>query len=325
VYQQDIRQPFEVIVVDNESTDATVPIIREDFSEVRLIVSENRGFGAGNNVGARTARGKYLAFVNPDTIVDLAWLRELIKPLANGGVVTTSKILLLRKPDLINTCGILIHFTGYSFTHGYERPADCFRNLVEVPGISGGAFAIRREDFHRIGGFDEQFFLYVEDTDFSWRARRAGLRIVMVPKSTARHNYDFLIDEKKLYHLEKGRVILLRKHYRVRDWLIYMPSLLVAEFLAWAWAASRGRRYVVAKARATLHGLTSPVYRVCAFPHLRLDLFATWYVPFETFTENARMRLLGRLFNIVFRMNTLGWRRVQRRSLLRFEGDDQRI
>ncbi|MCK5680142.1 glycosyltransferase, partial [bacterium] len=108
---QSFDKEYEIVVVDNGSSDNTCNIIRNEFPTVKLIESENRGFGAGNNLGAKQAGGKYLAFINPDTIADSQWLVELLRPLENRGIVTTSKILLMEEPELVNTCGNVLHFT----------------------------------------------------------------------------------------------------------------------------------------------------------------------------------------------------------------------
>ena len=77
-------------------------------------------------------------------------------------------------PDLLNTCGCDIHICGLTLCRGMGRPRDSYTQIDEVGAISGAAFAIRRELFDKLGGFDEDMFLYLEDIDLSWRARLAG-------------------------------------------------------------------------------------------------------------------------------------------------------
>src|SRR6185295_5368833 len=119
----------EVILVDNASSDGTADVIQTDFPGVTLIRSQtNLGFGAGNNLAARSARGRYLIFLNPDTLVEQGWMEALIGLLDNdaqAGLVT-SRIVLADQPDRINTCGNSVHFTGLTLCRGLGQPREAY-------------------------------------------------------------------------------------------------------------------------------------------------------------------------------------------------------
>lgn len=172
--QEDMAQEDEVIVVDNASQDGTPQAIREHFPWVRVLCSpENVGFGAANNLAAAQARGEYLAFLNPDTTAEPGWLEALIAALEDdpSAGLATPKILLMQDPQRINTCGNDIHISGLTLCRGMGEPSAAFSQLETVSAVSGAAFVVRRALFEAIGGFDPLFFMYMEDTDLSLRAR----------------------------------------------------------------------------------------------------------------------------------------------------------
>jgi len=244
---------YEIIVVDNASTDGSADYVEQDFPQVRAIrTGANLGFGQGNNVGVRWARGKYLAFLNPDTTVEPGWLESLIAALeANPQAgLATSKILLLADPEHINTCGNDVHYTGLTLCRGMEMDASAFPDQSEVGAVSGAAFAIRKEVFEELGGFDEAFFLYMEDTDLSWRARLAGYRCIYVPQSVVHHDYRLHFGPRKTFHQERNRYLMLLKSLRWRTLLVLLPALLLAEAVTWGFVLLRDRRRLVNKLRA---------------------------------------------------------------------------
>ena len=224
--QLDYSSQYDLIIVDNGSTDGTQEFICSFNPEIRLIQSTNQGFGAGNNLGAKHAKGKYLAFVNPDTIVDKLWLEALIKPLeSNSKLVTTSKIVLMDDPSKINTCGNILHFTGFGFVNHFQEQADAFQKDFKVDGISGAAFAMSKENYDKLGGFDEDFFLYMEDVELSWRIRMHQMTIKCITDSIVQHDYRLDMSPQKIEHLEKGRIIILKKYYTTTQWFLLSPSI----------------------------------------------------------------------------------------------------
>ncbi len=224
--------PHEIIVVDNCSSDGTVDYLRDIFPDVLIIESPiNRGYGAGNNLGASFAKGDVLVILNPDTIAEKDWLKELVGPVySNSHIITTPKILTYDGAR-INTCGNINHFTGLTFTRGYNANPSDYSRVENVSGISGACFAIRRSDFLDLGGFDEDFFLYMEDSDLSWRAHLLDFKIIYIPTSIVFHDYFLKLNPEKLYHLEKGRYLILRKYLRWKEVFLCLPSFTLAEIL----------------------------------------------------------------------------------------------
>jgi N-acetylglucosaminyl-diphospho-decaprenol L-rhamnosyltransferase len=193
---------FEVVVVDNASTDGSADAIREyereqtaapqssAFEGLRLLeTGANLGFAAGNNAGARIARGSLLAFLNNDTVVEPDWLARLHAALETRPqfAMATSRLVFLDDPAVVDSAGDGYLRAGGAFKHGYGGPAS--RALVsrEVFGACGGAFLVRRAVYDALGGFDERFFMVYEDVDLSYRARLLGHRCWYAADAVVRH------------------------------------------------------------------------------------------------------------------------------------------
>jgi GT2 family glycosyltransferase len=253
VYRE-LLEADEVIVVDNRSTDGSPQFIREHFPSVRLSENQdNRGFAAACNQGASLARGHVLIFLNQDTEVEPGWLRGLLTGLGEDGAgLTTSKLLLMSQRERIHLSGQEVHFTGLTLGRGFLEPADRFNTPGAVSAVAGASFAIRRELWERLGGFDESLFMYYEETDLSWRARSAGYRCLYTPESVAYHDYrpsepGYL----KLYYSKRNRYVLMLKHWRWRTLLLLFPGILLAEMLDWGQALLIGGVAVRAKIHAS--------------------------------------------------------------------------
>jgi GT2 family glycosyltransferase len=244
---------LEVILVDNDSQDGSADYVEQTFPQVRVIRNEiNGGFSQGNNVGARKARGEYLAFLNPDTVVDPGWLTPLIAALEADprARLATPKIMQLRDEQRINTCGNQIHFTGLTLCRGLGMDESNFSYPEEVDAVSGAAFVIRKQDFKKLGGLDERFFLYMEDTDLSVRARLAGYKCVYVPTSIVYHDYTLYFGPLKTFYQERNRYLMLLKGLRWRTLLVLLPALFMAEVVTWGFTILRDRRRFLNKLRA---------------------------------------------------------------------------
>ena len=243
----------EVIVVDNNSCDGNAEAIEADFPAVRLIRSQkNLGFGGGNNLASREALGEYLVFLNPDTLVQPGWLEALLAPFGSDARIglVTSKILLADEPGTINTCGNAVHFTGLTLCRGLGKPRDAFGERHEVDAVSGAAFAIRRELFETLKGFDEDTFLYMEDTDLSWRARLSGWSCLCAPDSVVLHHYTLRITPLKVFYQERNRYMMLLKTLRWPTLFVLLPGQLLAELITWGFVLYSDRANVMNKLRA---------------------------------------------------------------------------
>ena len=241
----------EVIVVDNGSSDGTAAFLRAQYPTVRLLEGENVGYAGGNNRGASVAQGKWLVFLNPDTRLQPGALAALLAPLANSSAIglTTACIVHMRQPDIVNACGNTIHYTGLTYCRGAGRPSAEYAEAGAVDAVSGAAFAVSRTVFAALGGFDEQFFMYVEDTDLSWRARLAGYRCWYVPRAVVEHDYQPSYTPSKAFYLERNRYMMLLKNLQPATFVRLLPGLSLSECVTWGFLLLKGPHYWLVKLR----------------------------------------------------------------------------
>ena len=225
------RSEFEIVVVDNASMDGTVGMIKKDFPEVVMVVNgENRGFAVANNQALEIAKGKYVLLLNPDTIVHLHSLNNLIKILDENPAIGACG------PKLLDTDGTTCPSVGYVPTFRallYGRTI--FRSLgifrshykkltsdnydydkqADVEQLSGAALMVRRSIMQEVGLMDERFFMYYEDVDLCLRIRKAGWRIAYVSEAVITHTAgrsSIQVSAQKRIMLYCSLFIYFRKH-----------------------------------------------------------------------------------------------------------------
>ncbi|MEV6694748.1 glycosyltransferase family 2 protein [Micromonospora sp. NPDC051196] len=237
----------ELVVVDNGCTGDGIDVVK-GLPGVRVIRPEqNTGFSGGCNLGAAEAGGDWLAFVNSDAVVTPDALAKVTAVAAEPGVgAAMASIRLADNPDLINTSGNPLHFTGLSWAGGNGEPADAHARRTVVPSLSGCCFVISRERWKELGGFATEYFAYHEDTELSLRLWQRGLRLEYVPDAVVRHHYEFSRNALKLYLVERNRLITLLTTYQGRTLALLAPMLLLTEaaMLAAALAGGWGRQKV---------------------------------------------------------------------------------
>ncbi|MFY9484464.1 MAG: glycosyltransferase family 2 protein [Patescibacteria group bacterium] len=187
-----IKQPnFEVIVVDNNSTDRSKQIIKRHGKRVMAIWNnENKGFCAANNQGAKAARGEFLLLLNNDTEVPENLLAILVAKLRQDTTIgiIQPKILLKDEPGHLDSVGGFLTWTGF-LNHVGIHEVDRGQYDSEFPVFSpkGACMMIRNTLFAKVGGFDKDFFAYFEETDLAWRVWLTGKRVVFYPNVSILH------------------------------------------------------------------------------------------------------------------------------------------
>jgi len=305
------RADFEIIVSDNGSGDGSLEFLAERYPAVRVVANgSNIGFCAANNRAADSARGRFLVFLNPDTTVDPDWLTRLIEPFRDPDVgLTTSKILLMKDPDRINTCGNAIHLTGLTLCRGMGKPKETFAAAEDAAAVSGAAFAIRRELFRALGGFDEDYFIYMDETDLSCRAWLAGWRCRTAPQSLVWHDYAMRFGSEKVLRQERNRYQTILKNFRWPTIAALLPGLLLAEAITWAFvlliepAHARKKWQAYAEVARRWREIMRKRRTVQALRIRRdrdLVLRMTWNLDFLQVTSHPLSRLAAVVFNPLF-------------------------
>jgi hypothetical protein len=170
------RNRIEVIVVDNGSTDNSAKFIKKIYPQVNLIENErNLGFCVGNNIGIKKASGDLIILLNNDTIVDSAWIKEILKKAKNPKVGIVGGRLYFPQTKVIELMGYRSKFLGYREAIGSgEEDNGQYDEVNNVDSVIGALLAIKREVIAKIGLLDSRFFAYCEDIDLCHRARKAG-------------------------------------------------------------------------------------------------------------------------------------------------------
>ena len=231
----------EVLVVDNGGGGPEIDEAREREGVRVLDAGGNVGFAGGCNVGAREAEGDVLLFLNPDTVAASGAVAQLQRTLEDPAIgIAMARLRLLDRPELLNSRGLEVHVTGISWAGGYGEPAEGVAQVQEVPAASGTAMAIRADTFRNLGGFTEELFMYQEDLLLGWKARLAGLRVVVDPAADVYHDYDYGRNPTKNYLLERNRLVFLLSTYSPRLLVLLSPVLVAAEVGILAQAAHEG-------------------------------------------------------------------------------------
>jgi GT2 family glycosyltransferase len=180
---------YEIIVVDNASTDKSTDIVKKYGSQIRLVINkENLGFAAGSNAGIRASRGELIVLFNNDAVADSAWLAALVRGIDEPPEADiVSGIIYYYDPGDVIWCdaGRVDLITGFSWHAGQHRKS--VPSPEEIDYFPGCALMIRKTVFDQIGLLDERFFLYAEDPDFCLRAKQAGFKLKLVPGARVRH------------------------------------------------------------------------------------------------------------------------------------------
>jgi GT2 family glycosyltransferase len=165
-----------------------------------------------------------------------------------GEALVTPKIVLGSDPSRVNAIGNDVHLSYVAWCHGLGTPAVDWTGVTEVAAISGAAFMAHRGLLDRLGGLEEQFFMYMEDVDLSLRARNSGARCLVACDAVSSHGWSLALTPDKFRLLERNRRAVWNRFP-----VVTRGSRLVlaqAEAMAWAWATIRGPRFLKAKRQA---------------------------------------------------------------------------
>jgi len=226
VFKQINSYPFEIIIVNN-STEDNLSHITNQFG-IRILENENRGYSYANNLGAKFAKGEYLLFLNPDTIIKNDFLGRLISTF-NSTVFGAAGLKLLNADETfqisfgynISIIGEIKNKTaeGLTWTKDFNRLTKIenqYAEIKRVDWVSGAAMLIRREIFDLVKGFDERYFLYYEDSDICKRISDLGYPVFFYPFSRIIHlkgektNKNFMLNS--YYHSKKSQLIYYKRH-----------------------------------------------------------------------------------------------------------------
>ena len=243
----------ELIVVDNGSTDGSPALVRARYPDVRLIESEaNQGFAGGANLGLEAARGEALFLLNQDVVLQGGALAAMSGALADPTVGVVGCKVLYPDGTVQHAGGVIRWPRAVADHHGVDQPDDGRWDVVQdVDYVTGAVWAFRRDVLETVGGLDLGFWpAYYEDTDYCFRARAAGLRVVYVPGAVAIHAESTALGKGSPAYLQafhRGRLRFVLKHLP--------PERVVSEF------AAAERAWLTGPAPAAEQSVMTRVYR----------------------------------------------------------------
>jgi GT2 family glycosyltransferase len=255
--QAQTYRDFEVVVVDNSTRQAA----RNCGTDVRVIEnSRNVGFGAAVNQGWRAAESAWIATVNDDAEAAPEWLAELVRAGETDSEIGMVASQVRLDGDRLDSAGMLIARDGSSKQRGHGRPCGAFEDARDILLPSGSAALFRRSMLEDIGGFDDDFFLYCEDTDLGLRARWRGWRAVYAPKAVVHHRYSHSAGRAstlKAWYVERNRLYVVLKNFPARRlWLV--PFAQVVRYFWHVVSVLRGRGAAAEFRTGGASGLTLP-------------------------------------------------------------------
>jgi GT2 family glycosyltransferase len=235
------RESYEIIVVDNASSDNSGEFISTMYPDLRLIIAErNLGFASGCNLGIKNSFGEYIVLLNNDTVVDANWLKELVSVAHNDKEVAIvgSKLLFRNSPNEIQNAMSYLTDRGDGGDMGSHQPDEGqYDTTREVMAVCGASMLIKRTLIEEIGALDEDFFAYYEDMDLCYRTRLYGKKIVFAPRSVVYHVhaatsgewspfFTFLVFRNKLLlQLKNSRASFLLKVLFLYGWQVVYEGL----------------------------------------------------------------------------------------------------
>jgi GT2 family glycosyltransferase len=265
---------FEVILVDNGSTDGSLEAVNKLFAHSgRLKIVKNHanvGFAEANNIGFGYSRGKYVVLLNNDTVVDSEWISELVKVMESDSSIAAaqSKILLMDHPRRFDCAGGFIDYDGTTYPRGhFAQDIGQYEKIEEIFTCKGAAMIIRKDALLKVGLFDSSYFFYYEETDLCWRFWLAGYKVLYVPSSVVYHKGGGSVPKDmsqqffyNVYLLNRGRIMTLLKNYEIWNIIRYLMPWMLLQIEKIVSAGLKGYRrsnilYSLALTRAILWNL----------------------------------------------------------------------
>ncbi|MFA6047631.1 MAG: glycosyltransferase family 2 protein [Parcubacteria group bacterium] len=229
---------WEVVIVDNGSKDGSLEMINDEWgniSNLHLVkLNENKGPAYARNAGAKASRGEIISFLDNDTEVEQGWITKAMKYFKSDlsvGILQCKLLMLEDKKqydyagEYLSSLGFLIHRAHYR-----EEDRGQYDNPVEILAAKSAGMFIRRDVFEKIGGFDEDYFIFVEETDLGWRSWLAGYRAIFAYDSIVFHHFSVtkkIVDPKFNNHLvrfhgTKNYILTLYKNLSFKNLIIIL-------------------------------------------------------------------------------------------------------
>ena len=226
-----IYHKFQILVVDNGSTDGSVEWLKEHQIPT-IFLDTNTGFSGAVNVGIRAAKTPYVLLLNNDTEPDCHFIGEMVKAIERSPKIfsVSSKMIQMYHPDLMDDAGDMYSILGWAYQRGVGRSVNLYQKSCRVFSACAGAAIYRRAVFDEIGLFDELHFAYLEDIDVGWRAKLYGYDNVYCPDAAVYHvgsgTSGSRYNQFKIRYSSRNNIYLIYKNMPVLQIIINLPFLV---------------------------------------------------------------------------------------------------
>jgi len=262
---------YDVIVVDNASTDDTLQYVQEQYPSVKTIqIAVNKGFAHGYAEALKLIQAKYYILLSADFEVSPGWYTPLLNAMQRyqGLAACQPKILYWRDKEYFEYAGAAGAFKdslGYLFCRGrifdtLEKDHGQYNDDIEVFWASGGCLMVRADLYHKVGGLDDELYAHMEEVDLCWRLKNAGYKIGYISGSTVYHVGGSVISygsPQKLFYNFRNNLILLLKNERTSTLLWLFPVRFVLDGVAGAHYILKGQfreTYTIIRAHFSFYG-----------------------------------------------------------------------
>ena len=234
------KELYEVYIVDNASIN-DCEFIKANYPEAIAIPTDHGNYCTANNIGLKSAMEngcEYFIIANMDTKFSPDWISELVKAMESDPKIgiAQSKMLLYPKTEeewkqpKINSLGNIMHFLGFGFTSAYNELDREITGYPEITGYASGcSYITNKEVLDKIGLYDEDYHMYHDDIEMSWRVKLAGYKIVLAPKSVMYHKYEFRRSILMLYFMERNRYLVMFQYYKLPTLILLAPAIIAME------------------------------------------------------------------------------------------------
>jgi GT2 family glycosyltransferase len=264
---------FEIILVDNGSDQPVSFDLKIEFPTLKITflpLPENIGFAAGNNFGSEHAKGKYLALLNADAFPYSNWLEKVRSAIEKfPDSFFASKLVMADDPTKLDGTGDVYHFTGLVWRKNHNHLAENVPlKECEVFSACGAAAVYPTDAFDRVGGFDPDFFSYVEDVDLGFRLRLAGYRCIFLPDSVVRHVGSGSTGKRSDFSVYYGQRNLVWTFFKnmpgILFWLL-VPFHIITNILMIVFSFFRNQGKVTIKAKVDALNQLIKILRIRKF------------------------------------------------------------
>lgn len=252
----------EVIVVDNNSSDDSVTTIRKTFPNVRLIENkDNLGFAGGCNRGAKQAKGEYLLFLNSDTQLHENTPAKMLRVFSKYPKAAIVGAMLQNKDGTLQRSAASFYSLNHVFVMLFGGDTAEMKRFTDnavrkVDWVSGGCMLIKRDVFEEVGGFDEAFFMYVEDMELCFRVEQNGWEIYIDPSSVVTHAGQGSSDKTfAIVHIYKGLKYFYKKHKNRLQYTVLVILLYLKAYACILFGMLIGKKQLTERYRKALRSI----------------------------------------------------------------------